>query len=174
MRTGKRKGRQAMLVGVVSDTHLPHFGGLPRALVEGLGGVDLILHLGDFTGPEVPALFEAIAPLQAVAGNNDGPELVARFGREKLLTLDGVRVGLLHGDDRRFPARVAARRAFPGLVDLVCYGHSHVPELVHEHGIWYLNPGSPTDKRRMPTYSFARLELKAGEVRGEIVEYGAR
>ncbi len=50
-----------MNVGVVSDTHLPRFGDrLPAALLDGLrrARVALILHLGDFTGPEVPALLE--------------------------------------------------------------------------------------------------------------------
>ncbi|MDB5100679.1 MAG: phosphodiesterase [Cyanobacteria bacterium RYN_339] len=150
-----------MRIGIVSDTHLPHFGGLPRALVAGLQGVDLILHTGDFTGDEVPALFEAIAPLEAVAGNNDGPGLVLRYGRTKVVTLAGVRIGLTHGDDRRHPARAVARHTFKD-VDVVCYGHSHVPECTQEAGVWYLNPGSPTDKRRMPDYSYGILELADG------------
>jgi predicted phosphodiesterase len=73
-----------MKVGVVADTHLPRFGhALPAALVDGFRDehVALIVHLGDFTGADVPALFEALAPLEAVAGNNDPPPLVARFGR---------------------------------------------------------------------------------------------
>ena len=44
-----------MKVGVVADTHLPRFGlRLPAALRDGLRreGVGLIVHLGDFTGPE--------------------------------------------------------------------------------------------------------------------------
>ena len=55
-----------MKVGVVSDTHLPRFGDrLPAALRDGLRdeGVNLILHLGDFTGPDVPELFDAVAPI---------------------------------------------------------------------------------------------------------------
>jgi len=70
-----------MKVGVVSDTHLPRFGDqLPAGLLRGLGaeGVERILHLGDFTGPEIPRLFETVAPLEAVAGNNDPPTLVRR------------------------------------------------------------------------------------------------
>ena len=75
---------RSMRLAAVSDTHLPKFGkALPRALVEAIrtARIDLIVHLGDFTEPFVPALFEALGPFDAVAGNNDGPELVARFGR---------------------------------------------------------------------------------------------
>jgi putative phosphoesterase len=137
-----------MRVGVVSDTHLPRFR-LPDQLVAGLQGVDLILHLGDFTGDDVPALFEAIAPLEAVAGNNDGPALVRRYGYQKILELAGLRIGLVHGHGSPHPAKWVARRTFEA-VDFVCYGHSHIPECTQENGTWYLNPGSPTDKRRMP------------------------
>ena len=62
-------------VGVVSDTHFPRFGrALPRALERGLrrAGVTRILHLGDLTDLLAVPLFEAIAPFDAVAGNNDG------------------------------------------------------------------------------------------------------
>ena len=74
--------RDGMKVGVVGDTHLPRFGRqLPSALSRGLREerVELIVHVGDFTGPDVPALFEALAPLEAVAGNNDPAALATRL-----------------------------------------------------------------------------------------------
>jgi predicted phosphodiesterase len=71
-----------MKVGIVADTHLPRFGrALPAALRDGFRDerVALIIHLGDFTGPDIPELYEALAPLEAVAGNNDPPGAVARL-----------------------------------------------------------------------------------------------
>lgn len=167
-------GSDVLRIGVVSDTHLPHFGrSLPRVLAEGLAGVDLILHLGDFTGADVPALFEAIAPLEAVAGNNDGPELILRFGRRKVITIAGVRIGMMHGDDPRFPARITVRHAFADdPPDVVCYGHSHIPECTQEGGTWYVNPGSPTDKRRMPDFSYAILTVRDGMVDPAVFHFG--
>ena len=152
-------------IGVVSDTHLPKFGrALPAQLVDGLraANVELILHLGDITAADVPALFEAIAPFDAVAGNNDGTELVARFGRRKIVTVAGVRFGLVHGDQgfgSSTPER--ARRSFRGdEVDVVLFGHSHVPLVRRlDDGRWLVNPGSPTDKRSQPRYSFALLSV---------------
>ena len=169
-----------MKIGVVSDTHLPRFGrALPRALVDGLrdARVDLILHLGDMTGPEVPALFEPIAPFDGVAGNNDGGELVARFGRRKVLVGGGLRFGLVHGDlgdGRTTPERAA--NSFGALeVDVVLFGHSHQPLLRRlADGRWLVNPGSPTDKRREPRYSWAVVDVAGGEARPEIRFYDDR
>ena len=159
------RGRDAFRVGAVSDTHLPRFGSeLPRSLVTGLreSHVDLIVHLGDFTGDDVPTLLEAIAPLEAVAGNNDGPELVGRFGRGRVIEAGGIRIGLTHGDLGRgqtTPDR-AALTFGPGEADLVLFGHSHIPMARREaSGRWLVNPGSPTDKRRQPRYSWALIRV---------------
>jgi putative phosphoesterase len=164
----------ARLIAVVSDTHMPRFGAaLPRALRDGLAvaDVDLIVHLGDMTGPDVPALFETIAPFDGVAGNNDGPALVERFGRSKVLDIDGVRLGLTHGDlgvGATTPER--ARRTFASeSVAAVLFGHSHSPLIDRlPDGRLLLNPGSPTDKRRESRYSWALLRIHAGRVEAEL------
>ena len=167
-----------MKVGIVGDTHLPRFGDrLPAALREGLrdAGVELILHLGDFTGLEVPALFEALAPLEAVAGNNDPPALVARFGRRKILQLAGVRVALVHGDGRGGTTMSRSLAAFAGEpVDVVCFGHSHQPLCERRDSVWVVNPGSPTDKRRQPRYSYAILEIARGRAAPRLVFFDRR
>jgi putative phosphoesterase len=161
-------------IGVVSDTHLPRFGReLPRALVAGLEAerVGLILHLGDMTGPQVPALFEPIAPFDGVAGNNDGDELVGRFGRRKVVVAEGVRFGLVHGDQGSEPTtpRRAAGSFRADEVDVVLFGHSHIPLLDRlADGRWLLNPGSPTDRRRERRFSWAVIEIGHGGVRPEI------
>ena len=167
-------------IAAVSDTHLPKFGrALPRALVDGIGAarIDQIVHLGDFTEPFVPALFEAIGPFDAVAGNNDGPNLVARFGRRKVLELDGVLVGLTHGDlglGGTTPERARAAFAGDGIA-VVLFGHSHAP-LVEQiaGGPLLVNPGSPTDKRAQPRYSWALLEIDGAAVRAELRYFDER
>jgi hypothetical protein len=163
-----------MRIALVSDTHMPRFGRrLPAALVQGLAAaaVERILHLGDFTEPFVPALFEVLAPFEAVAGNNDGDELVRRFGRRKVVELGGLRVGMTHGDlgpGATTPER--ARRGFEtDAVDVVAFGHTHAP-LVERllGGPLLVNPGSPTEKRREFRYSWALLEIEAGVAQAEI------
>ncbi|MCS7461089.1 metallophosphatase family protein [Paenibacillus doosanensis] len=150
-----------MRVGVVSDTHM--FGRakqLPQALVEGLQGVDLIVHAGDWIDERVVGLFEQIAPTDGVAGNNDGMDIIERFGRHKVLNVSGFRIGLVHGDGGRKSTLDKAIDAFRDMsVDVIVFGHSHIPYQGLHNGILLFNPGSPTDKRRQPRYSYGILEL---------------
>ncbi len=166
------------VIGVVSDTHLPRFGrALPHALEAGLrsAGVSRILHCGDFTDLFAADLFEAIAPFDAIAGNNDGWDIVQRFGRKKILSVEDVRIGLVHGDDGRGSAERNAAAAFAGdAVDVVCFGHSHVPCNERRGGVLFLNPGSPTDRRRMPTFSYALLTVDGARASAEVFTYNDR
>jgi putative phosphoesterase len=150
-----------MRIGVVSDTHLHNGKQLPKALITGLKGVDLILHAGDWINPDVTTLFESIAPIDGVAGNNDGNEIIQRFGLSKILELKKYRIGMVHGDGFR---KTTERRAFETFsnqnVDVIIFGHSHIPLKRHQEGVLLFNPGSPTDKRRQSQYSYGILELK--------------
>jgi putative phosphoesterase len=153
-------------IGLVSDTHFPRFGrALPRALEDGLRAakVSRIFHMGDFTDPIAIGLFEAVAPFEAVAGNNDPTEIWERYGRQKIVTVDAVRIGLVHGDAGRGNAHQNAIAAFTGQpVDVILYGHSHRPVVEQRGAQLVANPGSPTDRRMMPTFSYAILTIADG------------
>jgi uncharacterized protein len=85
------------------------------------------------------------------------------------LNLAGLRVGMIH-DARPREGRLARlRRRFPG-VDLVVFGHSHVPLQAVDGNFRIFNPGSPTDKRRQPDRTLGVLEIEYGHLtRAEIV-----
>jgi putative phosphoesterase len=123
------------------------------------------LHCGDFTDLIAADLFAVIAPFDAVAGNNDGAEIRERFGRKKILTIDGVRIGMVHGDQGAYAAPRNALGAFGSdEVDVICFGHSHRPLREQRGPLLMLNPGSPTDKRMNPRYSYAILRVDSGQV----------
>ncbi|KKB38817.1 putative phosphoesterase [Bacillus thermotolerans] len=44
-------------------------------------------------------------------------------------------------------------------VDCIVFGHSHIPYLRFEKGVLMFNPGSATDKRRLPYYSYGILTV---------------
>jgi hypothetical protein len=165
-------------IGVVSDTHFPRFGrALPRALERGLrrARVERILHLGDMTDLLAVPLFETIAPFDAVAGNNDGEAIRARFGRRKIVRVEDVRIGMVHGDGRSGTTKSRALAAFgDGEVDVVLFGHSHRPVVGRERGMLIANPGSPTDKRLNPLYSYALLTVDGAHARVQLKFYASR
>lgn len=150
-----------MKLGIVSDTHMPRSAKtLPKALTKGLQGVDLILHAGDWQSMWVYDELSLLAPVEGVAGNTDGWDIVDRFGQRKLLKLGEWTVGVIHGDGFGKTTEMRAYEAFQGeAVDLIIFGHSHIPLNVRHGEVLLFNPGSPTDKRRQPQYSFGLITL---------------
>ena len=150
-----------MRILVIADTHIPSRAKrLPPTLLRALPRADLILHAGDITAPEVLAELESHAPVFAVAGNNDGPDLHQRLPLRTIVAAGGFRIGLVHGDGRGGTTYSRAAAAFTsGAVGCVVFGHSHQPLCRREKDVLYLNPGSPTDRRRQPRFSFAWLTV---------------
>ncbi|MHA6531090.1 metallophosphoesterase family protein [Paenibacillus sp. BAC0078] len=167
-----------MKVGVVSDTHLSSSAkGLPSVLIEEFSKVDMILHLGDWVSMEIYDLLAELAPVEGIAGNNDGAEIIRRLGERKIITLGGVRIGMIHGHApySRKGTDGNALLAFEGEdVDCILFGHSHQPLLRKENGILLFNPGSPTDKRREKQYSFGLMDIEEGKVSARHVFYDLR
>lgn len=167
-----------MKIGVVSDTHLPRSAkSLPQALVKEFSRVDQILHLGDWVALEIYNLLAELAPVEGIAGNNDGAEIIQRFGERKIVTFEGMRIGMIHGHTpySRKGTDGNALLAFEGEeVDCILFGHSHQPLLRRENGILLFNPGSPTDKRREKQYSFGLLEIEDGKINARHVFYDSR
>lgn len=165
---------QRLIIGVVSDTHMPrHALALPAALRAGLAGVDFIVHCGDMVDATAIPLFQEIAPLHAVAGNNDPPELHQRFGDRAVLEAGAARIGVVHGHagtGRSTPLR--ALRAFADeRVDAILFGHSHIPYCERHDGVLLFNPGSPTDKRRQPQYSYGILRIRGAKIEPQLLYY---
>jgi predicted phosphodiesterase len=55
------------------------------------------------------------------------------------------------------------RATYPD-VDLLVFGHSHIPWDTEHEGLRLLNPGSPTDRRRQPDFTWMTLRLEGGAV----------
>jgi uncharacterized protein len=163
---------ERLRVVVLSDTHAPRrWKRCPAAVAEQLRGADVILHAGDVCTASVLDELAAYAPVHAVLGNNDGPD-VAAWGAPETVELDlgGLRVGMVHDSGPAAGRLVRLRRRFAGC-DLVVFGHSHIPMDVEAGGFRILNPGSPTDRRRQPHGTLAVLRVLDGVLRDvELVE----
>ncbi len=153
---------------VLADTHIPRRAkSLPEGLVPHLNKADLVLHAGDLMDPALLHELAAFAPVRAVRGNLDPPD--ADLPETQEFEFGGARIAILHDSGRREGRRKRLLRRFPD-ARVVIFGHSHIPFLEDEDGLLLLNPGSPTDKRRQPEYTFALLRVEEGSVRAEILE----
>ena len=147
-----------MRIAIVSDTHMPRGArALPEACVERLRAADLILHAGDLVAASFLAELRALGPpVRAVHGNMDEPVLQSSLPEERIVEADGLRIGMVHipGPAAGRAERLLAR--FPHC-DAVVYGHTHLPEVERVEGVWILNPGSPTERRRAPEKTMLEL-----------------
>lgn len=148
-------------VGVISDTHIPKRAAVvPPVVLEALAGVELIIHAGDLVDLQVLEQLEKIAPVKAVAGNIDLPQVKATLPKSQLINFGGYTVGVVHGDGTSGTTIKRARKAFSEQrVDCIIFGHSHKPVIEYLDGVLMVNPGSPTDPRKEPLPSFAILTL---------------
>jgi putative phosphoesterase len=162
-----------MKIGVLSDTHVPSImRALPPVIFEIFKGVDLIMHAGDITELSVLEELQVIAPVEAVAGNMDDSEAHLRLPYKKVLNLGGYTIGLIHGKFKIDVQKEMIRKEFDA-VDVIVYGHSHAPFWGKIDGVYFLNPGSPTDKRYAPYNSVAILEVN-DELKADIIRIDNR
>lgn len=150
-----------MILGVLSDTHIHHKAKkLPKEILTAFRRVDHILHAGDILNLQVLEELRNLAPVHAVAGNVDPPGIHKILGRKKVLSFSGFSIGLIHGDG---PGGSTPDRAFKAFqnekVDCIVFGHSHIPYIEERDGILLFNPGSPTDRRWQPRFSYGILKL---------------
>jgi uncharacterized protein len=151
---------------VLSDTHLPgRARDLPAPLWSAIEAADLVVHAGDWVDVALLDALTARAPmLLGVYGNNDGPALRARLPEVAWLTIQGVRLAVVHETGPATGREVRCARRFPG-VDVLFFGHSHIPwDTVTAGGMRLLNPGSPTDKRRQPVATYLTARITGGRL----------
>ncbi|MBE3519626.1 MAG: metallophosphoesterase [Firmicutes bacterium] len=125
----------------MSDTHVPdRQPSIPESILEGLRGVDLIVHAGDLTCLDVLSLLEKIAPVRAVSGNMDLPEVRSKLGETLVFEACGKTIAVMHGRGSPAETENRARSAFPD-ADVVIFGHTHRPFMEYRGKALLLNPG---------------------------------
>jgi uncharacterized protein len=152
-----------MKIVAISDTHAPRrWKSCPPRVAGYLRQADLILHAGDVCTASVLDELAQYAPVLAVLGNNDGPDVAAWGAPETLdLELAGLKVSMIHDSGPSAGRLRRMRRRFPE-AGLVVFGHSHIPLDESADGLRILNPGSPTDRRRQPHGTIGLLTVTGG------------
>jgi len=162
------------LAAIISDTHLPRGAReIPPACWRRLRRADLIIHAGDFSTLDVlEQLRRAGPPLVAVRGNVDEPALCDLLPARAQISLDGVRIGVVHDAGAARGRLARLRRLFPECAAVV-YGHSHIPLHEEREGFQIFNPGSPTDRRRQPRHTMGVARVRRGRVTFQTIALGA-
>jgi len=155
-----------MKIGILSDSH-GRVGTVREALTELRSrGIDTVLHCGDIDDEPTIRLFAGLKA-HFVFGNCDtdrdelrqvmaevGATLHEPFGH---VTLDGVEIAFVHGDDGTLFRDLERSDAF----DFLFYGHTHVAEEHRTGRTRVINPGA---LQRARVKTFVILDLQTRDV----------
>lgn len=162
-----------MLIGLISDTHIPDRAKeIPEKVLKAFSDVDLILHAGDLTSLTVLEELEKLAPVIAIRGNMDRARGID-LPIAKVIEAEGLKIGIVHGEV--YPRADTQQLVYIAKeldADILVSGHSHQPKIEQTDGVLLLNPGSPVVPR-LADRTVMLLEINNKEVNVEIVKIGA-
>lgn len=149
-----------MKIGILADTHIRHGRSLPSFIWNSFADVEMILHAGDILIESVLEELLLLAPVVAVKGNGDWG--LTDLPDKTIISAKNIKIGITHGYlGRGKNTQERAYNTFWGdHVNVIVFGHSHVPFKSVYNGITLFNPGSPTDRRGQPNYSVGILTVE--------------
>lgn len=150
-----------MKIGLTGDTH----GSMQnlRRVIAAAPPVEQWLHTGDYARDSLYLKSQTGLEVTAVCGNCDAGE--TDFNVDEFLYLQGFNIWLAHG--HRYLHGGSPQElvwwAHRLEVDIVVFGHTHVPLVKWYGDVLLVNPGSPSRPRSMDGPTFGVLTLNEGE-----------
>jgi putative phosphoesterase len=133
-------------VGLIADTHVPARARcIPKMVFKIFENVDFIVHAGDLVRLSVIDELEQLAPVLAVHGNMDGPEVSGALPKINSLKIYGWKIGVMHDPNTLFGRGKMREIAKQNGFNVLVYVHTHNANLKWEGKTLYINPGSPTN-----------------------------
>ena len=150
-----------MKIGIMGDTHGDTQ--VIRKILQMAPPVEMWLHTGDHAQDAYLLEKLAMVPVTKVLGNCDYDSKLANI--DEIFSLEGVKIWLTHGHRYMGHTRIGelAWWAKQLEVDMVVYGHTHIPMNKYYGDKLLVNPGSPSRPRGGSKPSFAILTLKEGQ-----------
>ncbi len=157
---------------ILSDTHIKAgqslISLLPEALVSIIKNSDMVIHAGDFETIECYNEIQNLKKLEAVHGDADSSELTELLPERKVITVEGVNIGIVHKgqltsentDGLRYLAKEME-------ADVLVFGHFHHP-IVEKTDVLLLSPGSATVPG-IAEPSAIELEIIDNMIKGRII-----
>lgn len=159
-------------LGIVSDTHIsnPKFLEKLTPIVEFFrrADVDLILHAGDIGSADVILALEEVAKVAAVRGNADPLALSELLPDRVTLEIGARKVVMQHGHQGRTAITTARSVVAPG-IDLLVFGHSHMPLIERAGETILFNPGSPTERNWSPHFGVGLVTVSDAEIVPDLI-----
>lgn len=157
-----------MRILVISDTHIPVVAEtLPQQVIAEAGNSQLCLHAGDLIDYAVFEKLSTYTKTLGVYGNMDNEEVRKRLSYKKIIEVEELRIGIIHGKGAPQNLLSLINREFEEVWDSIqifIFGHSHQPFCQKIDSKLYFNPGSPTDKIFAPYNSYGILEIKGSNI----------
>jgi len=162
-----------MLIGLISDTHVPDvIKAIPAEVLEAFNGVDLILHAGDIYITSVLDQLQTVAPVLSARGDDDFNIWDERVQQSHKLNVEGLNIFLTHSSDYspHHVIQYPERHGFEKAPDVIVYGHSHSYNIDTMKGTLLVNPGSatfPQYQHRLGTVAI--LDITAGKAEARLI-----
>jgi putative phosphoesterase len=138
--------KSAKTVGLIADTHVPARARcIPKMVFKIFENVDFIVHGGDLVRLAVIDELEQIAPVLAVHGNMDCPEVRGALPKLNSLKIYGWKIGVMHDPSTLFGRGKMREISKQNGFNVLVYGHTHNANIKWEGKTLYINPGSPTN-----------------------------
>lgn len=159
-------------IGIISDTHIhDSLQVLPEKALQDFKTADLVIHSGDLVDLSVLGQLRSVCKnVVAVWGNMDPAEIKNELAEKEIIKAGKHRIGVIHGFGH--PSKLikfVKERFKDDCVDIIIFGHSHVPFNEKIGKIIYFNPGSLTDKMFAPYNSYGIIEIN-DEIKAKIVK----
>lgn len=133
-------------VGLISDTHVPvRARKIPQAVFETFEKADFIVHAGDLVELAVLDELEELAPVLAIRGNMDRPEVSGALPKMNSLRIFDWKIGVMHNPNVLFGMSKMKEIAKKKGLDVFIYGHTHRSSIKWVGNTLFINPGSATN-----------------------------
>jgi len=114
---------------------------------------------------------EQLAPVLAVYGNMDGPEIRGKLPKINSVKVFDWKIGVIHDPRALFGMGRMREIAKQNGFNVLVYGHTHNPRIKWEGKTLFVNPGSPTYP--LPPFitkpSIALLRITKEKITPEII-----
>src|SRR4030042_5427144 len=112
-------------VGLIADTHVPARARcIPKMVFKVFENADFIVHAGDLVKLAVIDELEQLAPVLAVHGNMDGPEVSGALPKLNSLKISDWKIGVMHDPSTLFGMGKMREIAKQNGFNVFVYGHT--------------------------------------------------